>query len=85
MSKCLNHDGCGCQAAADAAQIAGVDQKLCPLCGEQNMCETEIAKTTGNPEKPCWCRDVTFSEDLLSRVSEDKQGLSCVCRSCATN
>ena len=46
------------------------------------MCATEIAKATGEPEQPCWCRNETFTVELLDRVPEPAKGLACVCQGC---
>lgn len=82
MSSCSNHDGCGCQAAAVAAAKANINQSLCPMCNGQNLCATEIAKATGEPEQPCWCREVKFTDELLAQVPAVSLGLACVCRNC---
>ena len=51
------------------------DPKHCPLCGQDNHC--------GVDDSDCWCRMETFSEELLSNVSEEKQGgSSCICQNC---
>ncbi|MBP7503434.1 MAG: cysteine-rich CWC family protein [Aquabacterium sp.] len=53
---------------------------LCPLCGQANAC----AQATGSPtDGPCWCANLTFSPDLLARVPEAQQGVSCICEACA--
>lgn len=59
-----------------------VDQTKCPLCGDENNCATEIAKATGQPEQPCWCRNETFSAELLATIPEPAQGKACVCVNC---
>ena len=56
-----------------------VDQTKCPLCGEANNCESEIAKATGQPEQPCWCRNETFSAELLASIPQPAQGKACIC------
>lgn len=83
MSNCSNHGACGCEAAATAAAKLNIDQSLCPMCNGQNLCATEIAKATGEPEQPCWCREVKFTDALLAQVPAEVQGLACVCRNCA--
>ena len=84
MGCCSNGGTCGCGKGTQDVTIVTVDQSMCPLCGGPNECSTEIAKKTGEPEQPCWCRDVTFTAELLATVPEEAQGVACVCRSCAT-
>ncbi len=59
-----------------------VDQTKCPLCGDENNCATEIAKATGQPEQSCWCRNETFSAELLATIPEPAQGKACICINC---
>jgi hypothetical protein len=59
------------------------DPVLCPACGQPNLCAMEIARTTGEPQPPCWCTQVAFDADLLARIPVDAQRLACICASCA--
>ena len=53
----------------------------CPLCGGANEC---AAASSGSFDTPCWCRDTTFSAELIARVPEPQRGLACICRHCAS-
>ncbi len=53
----------------------------CPLCGGANDC---AAASSGSVDTACWCRDATFSTELLERVPEAQRGLACICRKCAS-
>ena len=53
----------------------------CPLCGGPNQC---AAAQSGSFETPCWCREATFSPDLLARLPEAQRGQACICQDCAT-
>jgi hypothetical protein len=52
----------------------------CPLCGGPNGC---APAREGSFDTPCWCRDVTFSADLLARVPAAQAGRACICPRCA--
>ncbi len=52
----------------------------CPVCGGPNGCSVAV---TGTFDASCWCRDVTFSADLLARVPEAARDKACICRRCA--
>lgn len=52
----------------------------CPLCGGPNRC---MMAQTGSIAGGCWCREVVFSQDLLSQIPEPLRGRACVCRTCA--
>jgi len=43
----------------------------------------EVARETGRPPEACWCTQVDFSADLLSRVPAEAQRLACICEDCA--
>lgn len=62
-----------------------VDQTKCPFCGQDNNCASEIAKQTGEPEKPCWCLNETFSEELLATIPEPAKDKACICIDCCKN
>ena len=59
------------------------DPSRCPLCGQANQCAMEVQKTTGQPQPPCWCTQVGFSEALLARIPPESRRLACVCAACA--
>ena len=81
MGKC--GDNCACSSNDRVVDFTAVDQTKCPLCGGENNCSTEVAKQTGEPEQPCWCRDVTFTAELLATVPDPAKCAACVCRNCA--
>jgi hypothetical protein len=43
----------------------------------------EIARSTGQAQQPCWCTQVDFGADLLSRVPAQARSLACICAACA--
>lgn len=51
-----------------------VEQKDCPLCGEENDCGV----TKG--EQQCWCMAVEFPQHLLATVAQEPK--SCICQRC---
>ena len=53
---------------------AAVDPAVCPICGGNNQCVTALGKSG-----PCWCRNETFSFDLLARAGTGK---ACICERC---
>jgi hypothetical protein len=60
-----------------------IDPTRCPLCGQPNACANEVARETGALQPPCWCTQVDFSAELLSRVPAQAQRTACICRACA--
>ena len=53
---------------------------ICPLCGVGNAC----AMAGGSdPDRPCWCMAVSFSDALLARVPPAARGRACICAACA--
>lgn len=50
-----------------------IDEKLCPLCGEENGCKKDSS---------CWCHEIKIPKELLDMVDEDKRGKACICKSC---
>ena len=63
------------------APTAPIQAVSCPLCGEANEC---AAAASGTFDTPCWCRDATFSAELIARVPEAQRGLACICQPCAS-
>ena len=62
-----------------------VDPTVCPLCGAANQCAMEIAKVTGKPLERCWCVDAVFTSEVLAKVPQAAQGMSCICSDCAAD
>lgn len=60
-----------------------IDPVRCPLCGVANQCAQEIERATGVTQPPCWCTEVRFEAELLSRVPEHARRKACICRACA--
>ena len=58
-----------------------VPAHACPLCGGPNAC---AAAQSGSFDTPCWCREATFSPDLLARLPDEERGQACVCQDCAS-
>lgn len=57
-----------------------VPPDVCPLCGAGNGC----AMAGGSdPDRPCWCMAVSFSDELLARVPPAARGRACICAACA--
>lgn len=61
-----------------------VDPARCPLCGGPNGCVMAGGCDTARAGGPCWCREVSFSAELLARVPAHAQRRACICRHCAT-
>jgi hypothetical protein len=55
----------------------------CPLCGQPNECAMERERITGEAQPPCWCTQVDFSAELMSRVPADAKDSACICPACA--
>ncbi|WP_442603947.1 cysteine-rich CWC family protein [Paenibacillus sp. KN14-4R] len=51
-----------------------VDEKKCPLCGENNRC--------GVYDGDCWCFHIKVPLELRERISEAQRGKVCICRQC---
>jgi hypothetical protein len=60
-----------------------LNPEVCPVCGKANLCAMELAKTTGEPQGPCWCTQVNFSAEALSRIPAGARGSACLCADCA--
>ena len=58
--------------------------EVCPLCGQTNQCAMEIERATGKKQPPCWCNEVTFSAELLSRLPDNAVNRACICARCAS-
>lgn len=55
-----------------------MNRSICPLCGEPNDCYME----NGKDPSICWCKGVTFPDELLLLVPEESIRQACICRSC---
>jgi Cysteine-rich CWC len=67
--------------SAPASAAAAVQKEhACPICGQANACAVALA---GSFDRPCWCRELTFTPAVLARVPEARRGKACVCRACA--
>lgn len=51
-----------------------IDEKVCPLCGEKNNCQSSSEK--------CWCFNMEIPKGILDLVPEDKRNRACICSSC---
>ncbi|MDO5289935.1 MAG: cysteine-rich CWC family protein [Pseudomonadota bacterium] len=60
------------------------DPARCPLCGQPNGCAVHQARASGQPQPPCWCTHVRFTEALLARVPPAARRRTCICAACAT-
>lgn len=54
---------------------SSIDQTLCPLCQQTNLCGV-------NDDKPCWCVTSDIKRDLLAQVPKELSGKSCICQKC---
>jgi hypothetical protein len=61
-----------------------INPQVCPVCGKANQCAMELEKVTGQPQGPCWCTQVDFSAELLSRIPAQARDKACICKACAT-
>jgi Cysteine-rich CWC len=52
----------------------------CPLCGGPNAC---TPAQSGKLDAPCWCREASFSAELLAKVPEPLKNKACICAICA--
>lgn len=50
------------------------DSKICPLCGEDNHCQSG--------EETCWCFSIEVPKKLLEKIPEEKRGKACICEKC---
>ncbi|WP_343817236.1 cysteine-rich CWC family protein [Colwellia asteriadis] len=56
-------------------RIMNVDDKICPLCQQQNSCN--VAAMAG-----CWCMQVKVPQALIDRVPAPVKNKSCICNTC---
>ena len=50
------------------------EEKICPLCGEDNHCKSG--------SKDCWCNNITIPKELIDTIPEGKKGIACICEKC---
>ena len=50
------------------------EEKLCPLCGQDNNCK--------HGQSDCWCNIVEAPKYIIDMVPDDKKGMACICKSC---
>ena len=60
-----------------------LDPMVCPLCGGPNGCAMEQERASGQPQRPCWCTQASFTPALLARLPEDARRRACICAACA--
>ena len=70
--------------AVAAPRRPKVDASRCPICGASNLCAMEAERETGEPQPPCWCMQVDFSNAPLTKLPQELRGLACLCARCAT-
>lgn len=63
--------------------IVPLDPTACPLCGQANQCAMEVERATGVKQPPCWCSQLSFDAESLSRIPEHARGTACLCAACA--
>lgn len=63
--------------------IPAVNPRLCPLCGQVNLCAMEVARATGVKQPPCWCTEASFDAALLASIPEQARDKACICAACA--
>lgn len=54
-----------------------VNEKVCPLCGEANNCDSE--------SDFCWCYYIEVPKGLLEKIDSDNRGKACICENCIEN
>jgi hypothetical protein len=42
----------------------------------------EAERATGLKQPPCWCTQVTFTQDMLDRIPVAARNTACVCAAC---
>lgn len=53
--------------------INSKEEKICPLCGQDNECKHS---------NECWCFNIKVPQELLYRIPIEKRGKACICKSC---
>ena len=60
--------------------VKQIDTSRCPLCGEINRCV--MAGDEKDRDQPCWCREESFPEELLSKIPANMRKKACICHAC---
>ena len=62
-----------------------IDAGRCPLCGADNLCAMQLARTQPEPSAPtdCWCMVTEIAPGVLERIPPAQRGLACICAQCA--
>jgi Cysteine-rich CWC len=65
---------------------------VCPACGSSNQCvmaqaqistrEPSKVLLTVQEQKPCWCTQVQFSQELLQKLKVQHPFDQCLCSAC---
>lgn len=50
----------------------------CPICGQGNRCAIQSGKTL----ESCWCRNVSFPEEIFDRIPPEQRNKVCICNNC---
>lgn len=60
-----------------------IDEKKCPVCGNNNSCQNAENDTT--TQQACWCENTeyAFPVDLFTRIPAKFKDKACICKSCA--
>ncbi|WP_428023143.1 cysteine-rich CWC family protein [Arcobacter sp.] len=53
-----------------------INPKLCPFCGQQNLCEAHILNNN------CWCNNIKVPTELRVFIPEEKRMKACICQKC---
>ncbi|MGX9136025.1 cysteine-rich CWC family protein [Rummeliibacillus sp. JY-2-4R] len=56
-----------------------IDEKYCPICGEENHCMAGTSE-----QDHCWCKNVKISKEVLKLVPVEMKGKYCICQNCST-
>lgn len=54
-----------------------MENKICPLCGEENKCMTEAAD-----KGTCWCTKEVFPQGIFDLVPVESIRKHCICQKC---
>jgi hypothetical protein len=70
--------------AMNRSPVKNLDPKRCPICGQDNACGMEAAKSQGLAEpEHCWCMTASFAPELFANLPESLMGKACICAPCA--
>jgi hypothetical protein len=54
-----------------------MDNKYCPICGQENHCMAGTAE-----QGHCWCDQEDFPMGILELVPEESRRKHCICKQC---